>query len=361
MNIPPVIKSYVDRATNLGSREWEYLTSDPARPVLEHGLSILGGTLAGLVFWSLFQTVPVIPEYRYTIEVKAPVIQKQDHAATVKTTEPNADEGIRIPDPALIENIAPYGDLPKIDKANMRRPFDAYRMPFDPQNLSKPLVSFVMMDVGLSSKLSSEIIGSLQPETTVMLSSSGHELSEWGKKARAKKAEVWLELAAEPDDYPKSDAGMNALLTSASIEQNQTSILYQLGKATGYVGLISPYDSPYFQTGADADFLAGSIFERGLGLVIHTSEDIPALKSESVTQNIPFYTDDILTLSPEYDDAKARKIVTDRLSQKGYAVVFVPPSATSIKLYKNLSSALIDQGVALAPLSAIAIHARNGK
>ncbi len=361
MNIPPMIKSYIDRATNIGSREWGYLTSDPARPVLGHGLSILAGTLAGLVFWSLFQPVPVIPEYQYTIEVKTPIIQKQDRAATPQATELDTDKNSRIPDPALIENIPPYGDLPKIDKANMRRPFDAYRMPFDIDNLSKPLVSFVIMDVGLSSKQSSEIVESLQPGTTVMLSSSGHELSGWAQKVRAKKAEVWLELAAEPEDYPKSDAGTNALLTSASIEQNQTSILYQLGKATGYVGLISPYDSPYFQTGADADFLAGSIFERGLGLVIHTSQDIPALKTESIAKNIPFYSSPMITLSPEYDTKMADKVISDRLSEKGYAVVFVSPSATSIKLYKNLSSALTDQGVALAPLSAIAIHARNGK
>ncbi len=361
MNIPPMIKSYIDRASNLGSREWGYLTSDPARPVLEHGLSILGGTLAGLVFWSLFQTVPVIPEYQYTIEVKAPITQKQDHAVTPQAAKKNTDENTRIPDPALIENTPPYGDLPKIDKAHARRPFDVYRMPFDTQNLSKPLVSFVMMDVGLSSKQSLEVLGSLQPGTTVMLSSSGHKLSEWAQKIRTKKAEVWLELAAEPEDYPQSDAGANALLTSASIEQNQTRILYQLGKATGYVGLISPYDSPYFQTGADADFLAGSIFERGLGLVIHTSHDIPALKTESTEKDIPFYSSPMITLLPEYDTKIADKVISDRLSEKGYAVVFVPPSTTSIKLYKDLSAMLINRGIALSPLSAIAIHARGGK
>lgn len=340
-----------------------------------HGLSIIAGAGVGLMVWLVFQTPAAPPSpyaaYHVTVpfttevvkpiaegdkpKVEEPVAHNETHGP--EPTGDNAPAKATVPTPGLTEHDIVFGDLPIIRKSDNLRPFDAYRQPFAADQLTRPLIAVAMLDYGLSAQASGSILGVMPPEVNVILSSAARDDTNWSQQAFDHGHELWLELAVEPADYPASDPGKNGLLTAASIEKNLANIKTQLGQAVGYAGVFARDGSPFFTTGADADFLSGAIFSRGLGMMLNTTHVDNVIRSEATREKAPYYAGNMIML----DDIKTADALAAQTSaaenmatNKGFAIVLFHPTRFSQQSVLSWLSTLRGKGYALAPLSVIA-------
>lgn len=361
------------------------------------GFSILTGSIIGLLFWSVFQTTPQIAPYTITVSFQVkqtttaqsvaeeqtitekpilPEISKTDFKEipipkpeTIKEPEEkhppeqknpveekkdSPPEKTTLPLTDLIEEKAPYGALPIIRPSDGLRPFDAYRKTFPSNNLSKPLIVLVMLDYGLSEQASKSVLDVFPENINFVLSNSAQKKTEWIQKAYDHGHEVWLDLAVEPENYPLNDRGTHTLLTSSSVEKNQDSLFHQLGSGAGYAGVFVSEKTPYFSSGADADFVANSVFERGLGLAINTQNIDRVVRTSAIAKKAPFYTGSMFTLTTSKQTDTLFRTIENDARKNGFSIVLFYPFPTSQKFVLNWIGVLKASGFALAPLSVIA-------
>lgn len=360
--------------------DFSFIQTSQFQSAFTDGSSIFAGCIVGLLFWSAFQTTPVVPPYaliasfspeKTEAAVSVPVSEKtetQSHQdEPVKTEDKEKDTHapesqninhapakIELPLAGLTEHNDKYGDLPIIRVTDKLRPFDAYRQTFPADNLDKPLVAVVMLDYGLSTKDSSSVLGVLPNGINLVLSTAASNTKNWAQQAYDHGHEVWLELAVEPEDYPLSDPGAHALLTSASIEQNQSALMSQLGAAVGYAGIFAVEPSPYFTSGADADFVSGGVFARGLGLIVNSAHADPVIKNAAIETKTPFYIGNMITATDpdQYQDNFKQAEATAK--EKGFSIILFHPLPKTQKAILDWVGNLKAAGFALAPLSVLA-------
>jgi uncharacterized protein len=336
------------------------------RDAFIHGLGIVLGGYAGLILWALFLAAPlpapapaphsptaIMAEHAVPLSPTAPA--PTEHLPQVDTE--NVGGKVTLPLPGLTEHDAAYGELPIIRAKDKLAPFDAYRQPFPADKLDHPLIAVVMFDYGLSKRASGSILGVMPPEVNVALSPAARDAQKWAQDAFDHGHEIWLELSTEPPNYPQSDTGANTLLTNAPVEDNRKNLFTQLGAVAGYAGVINAGDSPYFRSGPDADFMAGALYERGLGLVVGTAQTAPTLRSQAKNENRPFYAGDLIWLdrSSNADDIQAALTrVEDRAKSNGFAIAAFRPTKAGRTTVVAWLATLKQKGLLLAPLSIIA-------
>lgn len=375
----------------------------------QHGLSMWVGALAGLMIWVAAQPLPVIKPYELdvvkpvvaapkTTTAKAPAtpplatsspatpipavpapspapsgpVAQAPSQSPVATTAPVSPTTTKIdeepassttpapivpraPIPGLTEEVPPYGRIPIIDPKDQTRPFDAYRRPFDEKLLNRPLIALVLLDYGLSKITSQRMLDTAPADVSLALAPAASDANTWASMAHNKGHELWLNMVVEPIDYPQSDPGASALLTASSVEQNESALLTQLARVDGwYTGLLAPNPSPYFKSGADADFVAARVFARGLGLVANEPQANPILLREAQKQKAAFYAGRMFTLDRSGDPTLMLRGAERLASEQGFAIVLVPSTPAVRKAALEWAGTLSGRGMALAPLSVIA-------
>jgi polysaccharide deacetylase 2 family uncharacterized protein YibQ len=352
------------------TRSMAMVRSESFRDGFTHGLAICGGGLIGLAAFSMFLAKPATSPYAtysvilpFTVEAQVVIAQhgtKPDaHTSLSAQTEHDgtAPDKLSLPVAGLTEDKPPYGHLPIIRESDNLRPFDAYRQPFASDQLAKPLIAVVMLDYGLSDNASGSILGVMPPEVNLVLSTAAQGTTEWAQKAFDHGHEMWLDLAVETPDYPLSDPGANALLSSAPVERNQAALFTQLGHAVGYAGVFGSYPSPYYTTGADADFISGNIYARGLGLILNTNRADMLMRREADRQKAPFYAGNMVMIDRILDDSAMMAAFTQveqQARKRGFAFALFHPTPYARKSVLNWMSTLKTKGLAMAPLSVLA-------
>lgn len=359
--------------------DFGFMRDTEFRAAFHHGLAIAAGGIVGLCVWAGWQgpapspyrdSVVITPFRLITDEQKVELNTADipEHPADAPQTAPTetvtytdhrpdiAPNKATLPMPGLTEARPPYGNLPRIRKEDKLHPFDAYRQPFASDQLTKPLVAVVMLDYGLSDEASGSILGVMPPEVNVAVSPAARNPKIWAQKAFDHGHELWLELAAEPPGYPNIDPGANALLTTSPVEKNQAALYTQMGSVVGYAGFIGRDASPYYASGADADFMAGLIYDRGLGLALNTDHADPILKSEAIRTKSPFYAGHMVMLDDPLNAAglaRAFAQVEATAHKKGFAIALFHPSNLARKEVLDWLSTLKTKDLTLTPLSVI--------
>ncbi|MFH5925909.1 divergent polysaccharide deacetylase family protein [Roseomonas xinghualingensis] len=149
--------------------------------------------------------------------------------------EAPADRPIPPPDPALLEPSR-HGLLPRIGEGG-RSSIRAYGRPFD-RSETRPKVSLVVGNLGLSLSLSEEAIRRLPPATGLAFSPYAPWPDPLLERARARGMEVLSALPLEPANYPLNDPGDRALLTSLSPAENADRLAWVLTRIAGQVGAL---------------------------------------------------------------------------------------------------------------------------
>lgn len=257
------------------------------------------------------------------------------------------------PVPSLYQG-SNIGNIPMIRKEDGLTAFKAYKRPFI-SKANKPSLSFIVMDIGLSKKMTDGLVKNLPDEVSFAISPYTANLKEVTKQARNSGHEVWLMLPLETQTYPFSDPGPFTLLSNASVVQNKDRLLKLLASTEGYVGLIPPKDHVFKKEDANINPAIKEIFDRGLSVFDTKTTSQSFVSRIAEREGFPygknnFWLDDDLT--PANLNQTLRQAV-ELAEARGKATVMLRPYPASIKaLQKFLNSAAADK-FQLAPASAV--------
>lgn len=247
--------------------------------------------------------------------------------------------------------VTSAGKLP-IAKSPHQTPFDIYRKPFV-LNKTKPYISVVINDYGLSAPLSKDMVETLPSSVTLILSPYSKSPNDWISTARKDGHEVWLSMPIENKDLPYSDPGAKGLLTRVSLQYNQDRLQWVLGRAVGYTGIAAFTDEALDSAKNVFEKMISDMFGRGLGYFEMNSADdsfflplVKGLKAPNVQNNA--------TIKIVDEDGPEVQKVYGMIEKNGHAVVVITPSPVNLKALQGWLASLEEQGIASVPLSAAA-------
>lgn len=267
---------------------------------------------------------------------------------------PAANKAGLIPAPVegLHQNTA-VGVLPVIRAADGLTSFEVYKRPFDKAQ-TKPKLSIIITDVGLSNSLAENLIANFEAGITLAFSPYADNLKSLMDKAREGGHETWMMLPLETKDYPLTDPGPHALLMNASVERNTERLASVLAGAQGYVGLVAQKNHVFKASDADTKPSIEQIFKRGLAVFDSETTANSFVQELAYKNDYPiaknnFWLDD--DLSPLAFNQKLRQM-KEFGEANGSVTLMLRPYPASLKaLQKFLNSAAASDFV-LAPASA---------
>jgi len=136
-----------------------------------------------------------------------------------------------------------FGRIPRIADDGTT-PFDAYKRPFERVE-GQPYVAIIVTGIGLNSTRTKAAIEDLPLNISLALSPYANNLQQVASDARAMGHEIFLQLPMEPIDFPLSDPGPRALLTSLPEGENLVRLEWLLARFPGYAGVVSYLGSKF--------------------------------------------------------------------------------------------------------------------
>jgi len=260
--------------------------------------------------------------------------------------------------PAPVEGLSENVDgriLPIMRMQDDLTPFQAYKAPFTPM-AGKTQVSLVILDFGLSSKISQSLLDNLPPEISLVLSAYADDPSKWAATARAYGHEFWIDLPMQRKDDSVADAGPDAILASASFEENQTRVQNLLSRAIGYVGFVTSKNHTLSSEDVSASTILKQIYGRGLAIAESNPEVAAYGLSYAMESGYPYVQNNFWideSLDPASID-RALAAVELQANLKGKAIAFLHPYPVVIKRVQEWIAESEKRGVQIAPLSAMA-------
>lgn len=246
------------------------------------------------------------------------------------------------------------GLVPIIRASDQMTVFKAYAADFKLLPETQGIIALVMVDFGLSAKAARTAIDDLPAGVSLALSPYARDAQKLTSDARRKNHEVWLELPLQTKSYPGVDTGPNTLLTQLNADGNNQRMLQSLGTATGYAGVVVNNGDAFENAASVLQKIMADITARGLGLV-ESDPDGKFITALAVESKIPFTRNEILldqVTSPKDLEAQLNDLQGVAVKNKKL-VVFFKPYPVTIKAIQDWSKTLSNQGIQLAPVSAV--------
>ena len=248
-----------------------------------------------------------------------------------------------------------FGRIPRIADDGTT-PFDAYKRPFERVE-GQPYVAIIVTGIGLNSTRTKAAIEDLPLNISLALSPYANNLQQVASDARAMGHEIFLQLPMEPIDFPLSDPGPRALLTSLPEGENLVRLEWLLARFPGYAGVVSYLGSKFGSLDSAIRPVIEFVDRTGLMYVEGTNSGSVSLgaqlasnaDSQNAVGNIMI--DEIP--SRRQIDARLNDLV-ELAKSNGVAVGIAQSYPVTIQRLRNWSSRLARQGVQLAPVSALA-------
>lgn len=298
---------------------------------------------------------PLVPVKVAAIEEPAVKVTPQDPNAPREGLA-NAKNINALP-PAPLEGLTESVEgkiLPVSRIQDDMTPFQAYKKPFTAIP-GRALVSIVMLDFGLSDKISSSMLDNLPPDVSLVLNPYGADLSKWASAARAYGHEFWISLPMQTKE-DDMDAGPYSILLNGALEQNGKNLIDVLGSAIGYAGVVTQQDHALTSADAVAAPVLKQILGRGLAIA-ESNPDIPAFGLSAAMQDgLPYVQNNFwidADLRPDQIDRVLGEIEV-QATRKGKAIAFLHPYPIAVKKVQEWMQDSEKRGLQIAPLSAMA-------
>jgi polysaccharide deacetylase 2 family uncharacterized protein YibQ len=225
----------------------------------------------------------------------------------------------------LVERSA-FGFVPKRGSGPDRTPWQVYaRSDLWPEKPPYATVSLVVEQMGMNPTLLDQAKTLLPLRVALAFNPYAEEVFSQMQNARDAGFETLLSLALETRNYPYSDPGNMALLTSNLPEKNQEMLFQQMATAQGYIGMIpmmgklARYDAPVM------DLILSQMTARGL-MYVDAAEGTQAGVHEKRWKNsdAPYAH---VTLRLESVEARETffKTLAQTALKQGSAVGILPP------------------------------------
>jgi polysaccharide deacetylase 2 family uncharacterized protein YibQ len=259
------------------------------------------------------------------------------------------------PDPALLEpsSDGSSGPLPRVTPDG-RRAMQVYAAAFDPQT-RRARVGLVLAGVGMNEAESLAAARDLPGGVTFAVSPYATPSDRVLSAIRLAGHETLLSLPMEPTEFPLSDPGPRALMTSLPPEQNLERLHWALGRLGGYVGVTNALGvmrGERFSGMADQmSVVLTELDKRGLLFVDVRAGSGPNRLSWG--RAVDLVIDEVATGTQIDQRLEAlSRLARDRGSALGLATLPRPVTVARIAAWSN---GLLNSGLALAPVSAIAL------
>jgi polysaccharide deacetylase 2 family uncharacterized protein YibQ len=343
---------------------WVYLNAEKTKTSFKDRLASKTVTIERGTHSEVFTVAPPTTESEHnkifyeasnTLDSSETANQENNNINTSQVSPVHSGALTPAPVPGLYESLT-EGIIPKARLEDGMTPFKAYKKPFTPVS-AKPKISLVAVNVGMSRNLTQEAIRDLPSEISLGFSPYAPNVKLLSDAARTAGHETWLMLPLQNENYPLNDPGPATLLTMTSIEQNQARLLSLLGRAVGYVGLISWEDHIYTPKDAETSSVIPQIFGRGLAVLDSAAasnrdfgrraaynDEFPFLKNN-------FWLDQNLVKGHMETQFKR---VQDLASARGEAVMLFHPYPKSINAVKNWINSPQAREFELVPASYLA-------
>ncbi len=257
------------------------------------------------------------------------------------------------PDPALVEE-SDVGPLPKI-ASDGRTPWQVYSRPSSSLE-TRPRIAVVVTNLGTSTE-ATELALRLPGAVTLTFAPYSRKLGEWIDKARGDGHEVMITLPMEPRDFPRSDAGPYALLTTLTPEQNLRRLDWVLSRVTGYIGVTNYQGSAFAAKKSAVTPIMQALAKRGL-IYFDTSENAGSDAGNAAgTAGAMWAEADIVA-----DAELSRQSITRKLSEAEVvaksnktAIVLIDAYPVGIDRVTKWIEEFQDKGLVLTPLSGILV------
>lgn len=266
----------------------------------------------------------------------------------------NTPGAIADPDPALLE-ASPLDreeQLPRI-AADGRRPMQVYAAGFDTQT-RRARVGLILAGIGMHEADSLHAARTLPGGVTFAIVPYASNPERMLSAIRLAGHEFLLSLPMEPTEFPLSDPAPRALLTSLPPEQNRERLLWALSRMGGFAGATNALGGmrgERFSGMADQmDPVLRELDKRGLLFVDVRADAGPNRLAWG--RSVDLVIDEITT--EEQIDQRLEalsRLARDRGTALGLATTPRPVTVDRIAAWAN---GLVNKGLALAPVSAIA-------
>lgn len=258
------------------------------------------------------------------------------------------------PIPGLDEEGS-FGRIPRIGDDGTT-PFDTYKRPFEAVE-NQPYVAIILTGVGLNQARTEAAINDLPLNISLGISPYARNIAKVAMDARAMGHEVFLQLPMEPKDFPLSDPGPRALLTSLSEGENLVRLEWLLARFPGYAGLVSHQGTKFGSMDSAIRPVIEFISRSGLMYVEGSNSGVASYGAQlAANAGSPNAVGNIII-----DDIPSRRQIDARLAdlvklakRDGAAIGFAQSYPVTIQRLKNWAFRLSRQGVVLAPVSALA-------
>jgi len=259
---------------------------------------------------------------------------------------------IPAPDSRVTEDTE-EGPLPQIGEDGSV-PWHLYSRPFNMAD-KRPRISVVVTDLGLSRAITDQAIVQLPPVVTLSFNSQGSVVGAWGTRARQDGHEVLIQIPVEPFDYPQSDPGPDTLLTNLSNSENLARLYKGMRQMPGYIGVTTTLGSRFTSDPTKFDLILQTLRERGL--MVFDSRVVPRsiVTNRAKTVGVPVASATQrldVDLSPDAIDV-ALQSLEKTARQNGRAIGITAATPLMISKLQAWMETLPEQGIALAPLSAM--------
>jgi len=282
-----------------------------------------------------------------------PVINNASSASAIINDQD--DRTLRLPqapDVSLSEDTS-EGSLPRVSEDG-RQPWQVYARPFNTADL-RPRIAIIITDMGLSRNATDAAINRLPTNVTLAFDVQSPVVGAWCARARQAGHETLLMVPMEPFDYPRSDPGINTLLTSLPNTDNLTRFYWALRQATGYVGVTTLSGSRFTTDPTKLATVLDVLHKRGLMIFDAKVAPHSAIMDMARDMHVPAVANTTRidqNPSPEaIDQALDQLEKTARLT--GKAVGVAAPLPAVIDRLENWTKTLPEHGIALAPVSAM--------
>ncbi len=255
------------------------------------------------------------------------------------------------PDPALIENSS-LGPLPIVGNDG-REPWRVYSRPSNVLE-TRPKIAVVISGLGINSVRTEQALA-LPGSVSLAFAPYSRKIDSWISAARENGHEVLLTLPMEPANFPRSDPGPFALMSTLDEEQNTRRLEWILSRTTGYVGVASYQGSGFASNPAVLRPVLANLKQRGLLYLDGKQTGASAAPQMAASLGVPIGRADIVIDANLSRAAilKQMKLAESLARANGSVIVLGHPYPVTLDRIRVWVRELADQGLALTPISGV--------
>jgi len=259
----------------------------------------------------------------------------------------------KVPDPGLIEPSR-HGSLPIVGRDG-REAWRVYARPFD-QTEKRPRIAMVLHGLGMDADATRTAIRKLPGEVSLAFAPYADGLDRWVAEARAAGHEALIMVPMESVDFPISDPGPRALMTTLTAEQNVDRLEWVLARAAGCIGITDYLGTRFTRSRQHMETLFRELRKRGLLFLAGRRETAGLVQELATPMRLPFV---VSTL--HIDERATRSLIDAQLLElerlagsNGRSVGMGLPYPITVERLVKWADGLASRGFVLAPVSALA-------